>query len=298
VGDDFDGGGIDSVDTSADISDTSNDVDNEVPDDIPADIPEDVPDSGGDDLASDASSDIQEDIPEDVPEDTSVDAPEDAHLDIPGNVPEDISDVPEEQPAEQPKEIPDDLTEEAEAPDEMPEEPVNIPVEDPTEQPEINTEGPADLSMGEPTEPTAEGIKLSAEEKEPLTEQIEKEATLRDDIKDNPEFFKENGDLKWPEPDGFEGEPQKVTLQTGDMIDRYGPEDGFFTSSQGTPYEERSLPYDKASQDYNVYEVVKPIDDVLQGQNAPAFNQRGGGMQQKLPESVEDLVENGFLKRK
>jgi len=236
MGDDIDGGDMDSVDTSPDISDTSSDVDNDVPDDIHADIPEDVPDSGGDDLASDASSDIQEDIPEDVPEDTSVDAHEDAPVDIPEDVPEDIStDTAQDSPEDQ-------------------------------------------------------------EEKEPLAEQIEKEDTLRDDIKDNPEFVDESGDIKWPENDGFEGEPQKETLPTGEMIDLYGDEGGRFSSTLGTPYEERSLPFDKASQEYHAYQVEKPLD-VLQGETAPAFNQDGGGTQQKMPDSARNLVHDKFLKR-
>jgi hypothetical protein len=143
---------------------------------------------------------------------------------------------------------------------------------------------------------TAQVSPEDQEEKEPLTEQIENEDTFRDDIKDNPEFIDENGEPKWPENDGFEGEPQKETLPTGEMIDLYGDEGGRFSSPLGTPYEERSLPYVKASQEYHAYQVDQPLD-VLQGKTAPAFNQEGGGMQQKLPDSARNLVHDGFLKR-
>jgi hypothetical protein len=119
----------------------------------------------------------------------------------------------------------------------------------------------------------------------------------RDDIKDNPEFVDENGDVKWPENDGFAGEPENVTLVRWTVIDRYGSEDGRFTADAGTPYEERSLPFDESSQEYHSYEVVEPIEDVQQGKAADAFNQPGGGTQQKLPESVGSLVKSGKLRR-
>lgn len=236
MGDDFDGGDTDSVDTSSDISDSSSEV-GDTSDDLSSDIPEDVSDSAGDDISDDGSTDVAEDIAEDVSEEPSIDT----HEDIPETVAEDA---------------------------------------------------PEDTSSD-----TAQGSNEAQKEKEPLTEQIEKEATLRDDIKDNPEFIDENGDLKWPELDGFASEPEKVTSPTGEQVDRFGSEDSAFVAPMETPYEERSLPFDKASQEYHAYEFVKPLDGVLKGETSPAFNQPGGGMQEKLPESVGDLVEKGILKR-
>jgi len=237
MGDDFDRGGKDTIETSPDISDTESDLGNEVPAYIPDDIPEDVPESGADELASDTSSDIQKDIPEDIPEDTSVDTPEDVPSDIPENVPEDTS----------------------------------------TDKAQDYTE--------------------NQEKNEPLADQIENEDIIRDDIKGNPEFIDENGEPKWPENDGFKDKPQKSLLPTGKMIDLYGDEGGRFASPLGTPYEERSLPYVKDSQEYHAYKLDKSLD-VLEGKTAPAFNQRGGGTQYKMPDSAENLVDKGFLKRR
>ena len=70
------------------------------------------------------------------------------------------------------------------------------------------------------------------------------------------------------------------------------------TADAGTPFENRSLPYVEGSQEYNSYNVVKPIDGVLQGRVAGAFNQPGGGMQQRLPESVGYYIDNGHLERR
>lgn len=300
MSDDFDGGTMDGVDTSPDISDISSDVDNDVSDNIPADIPEDVRDSSADEISDGGSTDIAEDIAEDSSKESSIDIPEDIPDDVSEDVPVDTSgDIAQGSNEDQQEE-------QLNGSDEVDEDVANISKDDelPNEQSgktqneeltQRDAEEPSDPSMEEPGELSSEDAELSAEGKEPLAEQIEKEALLRDDIKDNPEFVDENGAPKFPEPYGFEGEPQNKTTQPGEMVDRYGPETGFFTSPQGTPYEERSLPYDKASQEYNVYEVVNPVD-VLEGPTAAAFNQDGGGTQQMWPEPIENLVDKGDLK--
>ena len=223
------------------------------------------------DVGNAVADDLPAAIPEDVPDIGGDGLAGDAASDGQENLPEDVSkndDTSSDTSGDVGNAVPDDLP--AAVPEDIPE----------------------DTSAD-----TAQDTHEDQEGKEPLAEQNEVEARLRDDIKDNPEYFDEKGGLKWPENDGFEGEPSKGTLQPGRTIDRYGP-DGVFTSQAGTPYEERSLPFDKASQDYNAYDVVKPIERVLEGETAPAFNQKGRGTQQKLPESVEDLVDKGFLKRK
>lgn len=213
------------------------------------------------DTLSDVDNEIPVDIPEDVPDsvndDLTSDASSDVHEDIPEDVPEDTLIEPSE---DAPVDIPENVQE--------------------------------DTSTD-----TAQDFSEDQEGKEPLAEQIEKEITVRDDIKDNPDFIDETGDLKWPENDGFVGEPKEVTLQPGERIDRYGPEDDArFTSPQGTPFEKRSLPFDKDSMEYHVYEVNEPLN-VLQGEIAPAYNQQGGGVQHKLPGSLDDEIDHGFLKR-
>ena len=122
--------------------------------------------------------------------------------------------------------------------------------------------------------------------------------TIREDIINNPEFVDENGDIRWPDNDGFAGTPKEITLEPGTEVDRFGSEDGRFTAIAGTPYENRSLPFEEGSQEYNTYEVIKPIDGVLQGETAEAFNQPGGGIQQMLPESIGYYIDNGYIRRK
>jgi hypothetical protein len=46
---------------------------------------------------------------------------------------------------------------------------------------------------------------------------------------------------------------------------------------------------------HNVYEVVNPIE-VQAGTVAPWFGQLGLAIQYELPDSVANLIENGFLK--
>ncbi|MGL4942378.1 MAG: glycohydrolase toxin TNT-related protein [Thermoguttaceae bacterium] len=158
-----------------------------------------------------------------------------------------------------------------------------------TESPEVETEP-------ERTEPPEET-------ESPATEEL---PALRDDIKDNPEFVDENGKPRWPENDGFVSEPQSETLAPGTIVDRYGnlgEVDQYgnlvatarYTASGDATYEQRSLPYDQDSQMYYQFEVAAPIE-VQQGQTAPAFNQEGGGTQQRFPNTLDSHIEDGSLK--
>lgn len=101
---------------------------------------------------------------------------------------------------------------------------------------------------------------------------------------------------EWPINDGFDGEPIKITLKQGTQIDRYGNEQGTFVSPKGTSFNERSLPFGAENRPYNSYEVVKPINNVKSGRTAPFYGQPGGGVQYKLPMTVEELKMGGFIK--
>ena len=85
-------------------------------------------------------------------------------------------------------------------------------------------------------------------------------------------------------------------LQVGTRIDRYGYDSGTFTSPEGTPYEMRALAPGTDSKPYSVVEVVKPLE-VKAGEIAPWFDEPGGGIQYLLPESIEDLLEAGIIRR-
>ena len=79
------------------------------------------------------------------------------------------------------------------------------------------------------------------------------------------------------------------------MIDRYGNPRGSYTSPVGTSYEARALPYIENPNAYHQYRVIKPIENVSMGEIVPAFKQPGGGIQYELPNSVEYLIEKGYL---
>lgn len=115
----------------------------------------------------------------------------------------------------------------------------------------------------------------------------------------NPEYLDDNKEVKWEEyaPNGgFEGETTMTTLKEGDVVQRYGDGDGTYVAPEGTKYEELSLPYEKECMgEPKTYVVKKDIDDVESGKVAPAFDQEGGGTQYILPDSVDQLVDDGYL---
>ena len=100
--------------------------------------------------------------------------------------------------------------------------------------------------------------------------------------------------VNWPPNNGFLGAPTPATLAPGTMIDRFGYNGGSFVSPQGIPYIQRSLAPGTQYTPYNVFQVMKPID-VNAGPIAPAFGMPGGGMQYKLPSSVQSLIDSGHL---
>jgi len=109
-------------------------------------------------------------------------------------------------------------------------------------------------------------------------------------------WIDEAGNIKWPANNGFEGTPTAKTLKDGTVVDRYGGETGKFVSPKGTPYANRSLPPGADTRPYNAYEVVKPID-VQSGKIAPWFDQPGGGIQYQFTQSIDDLIQSGYLRR-
>ena len=111
----------------------------------------------------------------------------------------------------------------------------------------------------------------------------------------NSKWFKADGTPKWPENNGFAGQPTKTTLQAGTKIDRYGNATGNFAAPEGTPYSQRSLPPGSENSAYHTYEVIKPFD-VQAGITAPWFDQSGGGIQYLLPMSIQELRKLGYIR--
>ena len=83
------------------------------------------------------------------------------------------------------------------------------------------------------------------------------------------------------------------TLQPGTLIDRYGAETGRFFSPAGTSLEARALP--PGSGPLNAYEVLKAVE-VQGGIAAPAFGQPGIGIRYMAPQTVAELIDDGFIK--
>ncbi|OEW37926.1 TNT domain-containing protein, partial [Campylobacter sp. BCW_6463] len=153
----------------------------------------------------------------------------------------------------------------------------------------------------------------------------------------SPDYILEDGKFKYPDDDGYKipPKPREVTLKKGMKLDRYGDNSGSFVcpfkeKKGAIPYEKRSLPYEDneaMQKTYKRYEVLEDINmesmlrkkDICQneslknkieqsmkknefhspkiGRISPCFEQEGGGTQIKLPISIEDLIQLGFIKQ-
>ncbi len=114
-------------------------------------------------------------------------------------------------------------------------------------------------------------------------------------VYDNPKYFnQENGCAIWPSNNGFTGEVKETTLKAGDIIDRYGPESGKFTSPQGISFSERALPPASQEAVYHKYEVLRELD-VKSGEIAAWFDEIGGGTQYYIDETIQDSIDSGKI---
>ncbi|MDD9149860.1 TNT domain-containing protein [Sporolactobacillus sp. CQH2019] len=160
-------------------------------------------------------------------------------------------------------------------------------------------------------------------------------------IPKSPEVLKPNGRIDWSQVpnDGFKlnekGNPIKKPYipKVGEVIDRYGPADGRFTSPviDGKPYsyEQRSLPYLEDESKYHQYKITRDfnniksyiencsneklkaaiegymskysltVDDLVieKGEIAPGFGSIGGGIQYQLPLPIKMLENLGMIEK-
>ncbi|HDZ4296278.1 TPA: TNT domain-containing protein, partial [Campylobacter jejuni] len=150
-------------------------------------------------------------------------------------------------------------------------------------------------------------------------------------------YILENGEIDWPKKYGYKipPKPREITLKKGMKLDRYGDNSGGFVcpfkeKKGAMPYEKRSLPYENneaMQKTYKRYEVIEDInmesiDRKIEisnnielkekignlkeknefhspkiGKISPCFDQEGGGTQIKLPISIENLIQLGFIKQ-
>jgi hypothetical protein len=100
---------------------------------------------------------------------------------------------------------------------------------------------------------------------------------------------------KWiyPPDNGFHVPGVKTQIKKDQQLvmDRYGHPGGGFTSPLGESIPGRALPpgTDFSPGNYHIYRVVDDID-VLAGRATPWFDQIGGAVQYKLPDSIKELV--------
>ena len=110
----------------------------------------------------------------------------------------------------------------------------------------------------------------------------------------------------WPLNGGFLGTSVPQTLSPGYQFSRYG---GFFDSTgtfrdfgnfvapSDVPLEMRSLPpVSGAARPLTTYEVIRPIYDVPTGLAAPAFGKFGLGTQYQLPMTIQDYLDQGYIR--
>lgn len=103
-------------------------------------------------------------------------------------------------------------------------------------------------------------------------------------------------DEKAKKTEGFDDryEVKDTVLKKGDVIDRYGGENGSFVSPEGESFESRSLPYKEESVEYHKYRVKEEIP-CKEGTAAPNFEQQGGARQYKLEKPVDYYLDSGAL---
>lgn len=111
---------------------------------------------------------------------------------------------------------------------------------------------------------------------------------------------------RYPPNDGFADGRTRVTLTTGQYIDRFGANSGRFLSPFGVLYKKRALPPSNLDtidprypNNYHVFRVLKPFD-VDAGAAAPWFGQPGGGLQyvvnpSYVPNPLNERVDTQFL---
>lgn len=110
---------------------------------------------------------------------------------------------------------------------------------------------------------------------------------------------------EWP-PNRGTAATVEITLKPGDKFDRYGgwvdengvfQDKGNFVAQDGVPYTERALPKGTDSKPYHRYEVIKEIPHTKKGEAIPWFGEKGGGVQYEIPEHINDLIKDGYIRR-
>jgi hypothetical protein len=122
------------------------------------------------------------------------------------------------------------------------------------------------------------------------------EALYQTGTKEERGFYR-NMLTEWPPNNGaIEDTEEKVSLEEGIIIDRFGDDKGTYFGEDGIAFDKRAMHPDSYEDVYSRFVVVKSFD-VGKGQVAEWFNESGNGFQLKADISVEKLLEGGYLRR-
>ena len=102
--------------------------------------------------------------------------------------------------------------------------------------------------------------------------------------------------LRFPTGDGFLGTPRDTILRPGTLVDRYGENTGRFLAPAGTSFGQRSLPQEQINARFQTFEVLQPLP-VQAGVAVPWFGQQGLGTQYRTGSSIQNLLNQGFLRK-
>jgi len=111
-------------------------------------------------------------------------------------------------------------------------------------------------------------------------------------------WYKADGSLNLPPNYGaVKGTEKIVDLQPGSKLGRFGTygKSSDFVTAPGSAAETLSLPPYTDTSIYQEFTVLKPIPGVTQSTVAPWGGSVGGGMQYRLPMTIEDLLLNGYI---
>ena len=111
-------------------------------------------------------------------------------------------------------------------------------------------------------------------------------------------WYKRNGEINYPPNNGaVPGTEKVVTLNPGDRIGRYGniTPTSTFVTKPGASSSQLSLPPNTDPSVYQEFIVIKPIVDAEAAIIAPWGNSCGGGIQYNLPNTLQWLIDNGYL---
>ena len=108
-------------------------------------------------------------------------------------------------------------------------------------------------------------------------------------------FYSDDGRPIYPPNNGAVGKEEKTLLPKGTVISRYGPNRGVFVSPAKTSLEERALP--KNTREKNELHTFVLKNDVTCYKSivAPWFAQKGGGVQLRFTNSLQELLDRGDL---